>query len=116
MTLNATLRLRTRTQTATLIEIYEAADSFFQMELLDDRVQVHFNLSGETGTVYSGETGHHSCYLFICYYLLLFHRSYSTNSVKPKPGPYTASPQWHPGRIFCDSCHLNDEMSEKLFK
>ena len=62
VTLNATLRLRTRTQTTTLIEIYEAADSFFKMELLDDRLQVHFYLHGETRRVYSGETlnDHHS--------------------------------------------------------
>ena len=62
VTLNATLRLRTRTQTTSLVEIYEGVDSFFKMELLDDRVQVHFYLHGETGTVYSGETlnNHHS--------------------------------------------------------
>ena len=54
VSVDVSLRVRTRQSSAVLIEIRSDSSRFFKMELTNGRVQVTFALEGESGLIMSG--------------------------------------------------------------
>ena len=54
VSVNVSLRVRTRQSSAVLIEVRSDSSRFFKMELTNGRVQVTFALEGESGLIMSG--------------------------------------------------------------
>ena len=54
VSVNVSLRVRTRQSSAVLIEVRSDSSRFFKMELTNGRVRVTFALEGESGLIMSG--------------------------------------------------------------
>ena len=54
VSVDVSLRVRTRQSSTVLIEVRSDSSRFFKMELTDGRVQVTFALEGESGLIMSG--------------------------------------------------------------